>query len=121
MSFRPRARANIRPRTPGQMNKTERSYANRLELLQRDGKVHQYWYESHKVKLADRTWYSPDFMVQFPDGTVEFHEVKGFWEDDARVKVKVAARLFPFTVRCFTKRKGEWVEETFGEEGPCSS
>ena len=29
------------------------------------------------------------------DGTVEFHEVKGFWKDDAKAKIKMAAAIFP--------------------------
>ena len=27
---------------------------------------------------------------------MEMHEVKGFWQDDARVKIKVAAQMYPF-------------------------
>jgi hypothetical protein len=30
------------------------------------------------------------------DGSLECHEVKGFWADDARVKIKVAAEMYPF-------------------------
>lgn len=42
------------------------------------------------------------------------HEIKGFREDDARVKIKVAARLFPeFAFVGVQRRKGEWVEERF--------
>jgi len=48
------------------------------------------------------------------DGIVEFHEVKGHWEDDALVKIKVAAQTFPeFSFRAFHKKSGEWVEREF--------
>lgn len=40
--------------------------------------------------MADKTFYSPDFIVPALD-CIEVHEVKGHWEDDARVKIKVAA------------------------------
>jgi hypothetical protein len=43
------------------------------------------------------------------DGSIELHEVKGFFEDDAKVKVKVAASMFPFVfrlVRAKAKRDG---------------
>ena len=30
------------------------------------------------------------------NGQIELHEVKGFWMDDARVKIKVAAEMYPF-------------------------
>ncbi len=45
---------------------------------------------------------------------MEMHEVKGFWEDDARVKIKVAAELFrEFEIVGVQRRKGEWGEERF--------
>ena len=35
-----------------------------------------------------QTYYNPDYLVIYP-GHFEIHEVKGFWRDDARVKIKV--------------------------------
>lgn len=97
------------------MNKTEQSYATgTLDVLKLAGEIAAYWFESVKLRLADRTFYTPDFLVQLADGTLEFHEVKGFWEDDARVKVKVAAEQYPlFRFIAVTKRKKEWVREEF--------
>jgi hypothetical protein len=67
-----------------------------------------------KLRLANLTTYSPDFMVIDPDGSVVFHEVKGFWMDDARVKIKVAAEAFPwFHFVAATKKKGQWEVEKF--------
>jgi hypothetical protein len=34
---------------------------------------------------------------------MEMHEVKGFWRDDARAKIKIAADAYPF--RFFAIRK----------------
>jgi hypothetical protein len=85
-----------RRHTPGQMNKTELRYATTLEDHKRQGLVEWYSFEAIKLKLADKTFYTPDFFVMRPDGTLECHEVKGFWEDDARVKIKCAAEKFPF-------------------------
>ncbi len=47
------------------------------------------------LKLGHDCRYTPDFMVVTAEGRIEFHETKGprFW-DDAKVKLKVAARLF---------------------------
>jgi hypothetical protein len=70
-------------------------------------------YEAVKLRLADKTFYSPDFAVMVANGELEMHEVKGFWEDDARVKIKCAAEKFPFRFRAFTKSKGAWKEEEF--------
>jgi hypothetical protein len=48
---------------------------------------------------------------------VEFHEVKGHWQDDARVKMKVAAAQHPYTfiaVKAKTKKSGGgWDIERF--------
>lgn len=77
------------------MNKLEAMYAAHLEALRRAGKIIFWRYESVKFRLADRTWYTPDFYVMRADGTLEVHETKGRWEDDARVKTKVTADQFP--------------------------
>jgi hypothetical protein len=51
------------------------------------------------------------------DGSLECHEVKGFWQDDARVKVKVAAEQFPLWFVAVTARPkrdgGGWNVEEF--------
>lgn len=77
------------------MNKLEAMYAAHLEALRRSGKIVFWRFESAKFRLADRTWYTPDFYIMRQDGTLEIHETKGFWEDDARVKIKVTAEQFP--------------------------
>lgn len=97
----------------GEMNKTEAAYAARLEELKRAGEIADYRFECVKLRLADKTFYTPDFMVLKPDGAFEMHEVKGFWEDDARVKIKVAAELFPFKFVAARKAKGAWAFEEF--------
>lgn len=47
-----------------------------------------------KLKLAPNTFYTPDFVVTFED-RIELHETKGFWEDDAKIKIRTAAAMFP--------------------------
>lgn len=97
----------------GQMNKTEAAYAARLESLKLAGEIADYRFECLKLRLADNTFYAPDFMVLRPDGAFEVHEVKGHWEDDARVKIKVAAAQFPFKFVAVKKTKNGWVREVF--------
>lgn len=90
------------------MNKLEAEYSAFL-----CGVFHRF--ECIKFRLADKTFYTPDFMVMQSDGSIEFHEVKGFWEDDARVKVKVFAEMYPeFVVKAITKQKGQWNVEVIG-------
>jgi hypothetical protein len=87
----------IRPRTrpiPGTMNKLEQDYAAHLHTQLLTGEIVSYQYEAVKFRLADRTFYTPDFMVVYAD-RIEFHETKGFMEEDANVKLKVVAERFP--------------------------
>lgn len=99
----------------GEMNKTEAAYAQDLALRKKAGTIADYKFEALKLRLADNTFYTPDFMVIATNGTIELHEVKGFWEDDARVKIKVAAAEFPFLFRAIKKGKlkGTWESESF--------
>ena len=47
------------------------------------------------------------------DGTLEVHEVKGHWVDDARVKIKVAADMYPFRFIAIKAAGGNWQTEEF--------
>lgn len=105
--------AKGRTREPGAMNKTEAAYSEVLEAMKGLGRIEWYAFEGIKLRLADRTFYTPDFFIMAPDGTLECREVKGFWEDDARVKIKVAASLFPFRFVAVKKTKQGWEEEEF--------
>ncbi|HDP6950641.1 TPA: DUF1064 domain-containing protein [Escherichia coli] len=80
----------------GQMNKTESAYCQHLEQRKRAGEIAWYRFEGIKLRLADNTFYTPDFAVMLATGEMELHEVKGFWTDDARVKTKFAADQYPF-------------------------
>lgn len=91
-----RARGRTVRRQPGTMNKLEAAYAVHLDTLKAAGEVADWKFESIKLRLADRTWYTPDFCVMEPDGSLRFDETKGFLRDDAAVKLKVAAEQYPW-------------------------
>lgn len=101
----------------GAMNKTEAAYAQHLGLLQAAGEVAWFKFEGLKFRLADNTFYTPDFAVMRADGALEAHEVKGHWQDDARVKIKVASDLYPIrfvAVKAQAKKDGGgWDQEDF--------
>lgn len=82
----------------GEMTKLEAKYAQHLESLRIAGKVEWFKFSAIGLSLAQRTWYRPDFLVMLPDGELQIHETKGFMEDDANVKIKVVAAMFPFRV-----------------------
>lgn len=88
----------------GEMNKTEAAYANHLNGLKFEGLILWFTFEGIKLRLADNTFYTCDFAVMTRDLSLELHEVKGYWQDDARVKIKVAASLYPFRFIAVTPR-----------------
>ncbi|OBU84572.1 hypothetical protein MY55_21310 [Chromobacterium subtsugae] len=101
----------------GAMNKTEEAYENHLAQRKQAGEVAWYRFEGVKLRLADNTFYSPDFAVMLANGQMEMHEVKGHWQDDARAKIKIAADQYPFrfiAVKVQAKRDGGgWAVEEF--------
>lgn len=100
-------------RQPGQMNGWEKRYAAHLEACRAAGEILWFEFDSVKLRLADKTFYTPDFLIMKSDLTLEIHEVKGHWEDDARVKIKVAAEKFPLKFLAVTIKGREWVYEEF--------
>jgi len=101
----------------GTMNKTETAYAATLDARRHAGEVAWFKFEGVKLRLADNTFYTPDFAVMLADGALEMHEVKGFWQDDARAKIKIAADLYPMRFVAIQakakKHGGGWSEENF--------
>lgn len=93
------------------MNGTEERYAALLDARMAAGEIVWWKYEAISFRLAEyKCHYHPDFMLMLPDGTIEIHETKGgFTREDAQIKLKVAASMFPFFVfRKCVWSKGEW-------------
>ena len=91
------------------MNGTEKLYATWLEARKRSGDISDWMYERVTFKLGDDLRYTPDFFVLLPNGEVEIHEVKGgFIRDDARVKLRAAATMFPFMFRLAQYKNKCW-------------
>ena len=101
----------------GAMNQTEKDYAALLEQRRIVGEVSWYRFEGLKFRLADNTFYTPDFAVMLASGQLEAHEVKGFWQDDARAKIKIAADMYPLQFiavqKELKKNGGGWKTEEF--------
>lgn len=101
----------------GSMNKTEAAYEQILKDALYLGDIAWYRFEGTKLRLADKTFYTPDFTVMLADRQIECHEVKGFWTDDARVKIKLAAEQYPFRFIAVKPRSrkagGGWEREVF--------
>ncbi len=85
------------------MNKLERAFWQRA----REAFPDSIYREPFKLRLAGRCWYTIDFLIAghyFHD----CYEIKGFMRDDAAVKLKVAAGMYP----CF-----RWTLVTRGNKG----
>lgn len=115
-------------RKPGEMNKTEAAYDAYLGLLLRAGEIDGHKFEGIKLKLADNTFFTPDFLVMAKDGVMELHDTKGTtkklrasgekeaapWiEEDAKIKLKLVAELYPFRVFAVFKTKDGWQKMEF--------
>ena len=128
MSAKPSNFARFQKRKAGTKNRTETAYEAHLGLLLRAGEIQGFMYEGIKLRLADKTWYTPDFLVFANDGVVEIHDTKGttrklntknvkvekaWCEDDAKVKIKVVAEMFPFRTFMVHKSGNQWVKQQF--------
>jgi hypothetical protein len=107
----------------GIMNKTEARFEREMLIPAKErGEITWYAFEGIKLRLAERTYLTVDFFVRRPDLTFEAIDVKGaraIVEEDARVKMKVAAAMFPFSFRLAFPRPralgGGWlIEEVKG-------
>jgi hypothetical protein len=101
----------------GVMNSLEIAYSKHLDMLKASGEIVWFKFEGIKFRLANNTFYTPDFNVMRSDGSLEIHETKGFWRDDARVKIKVAASMYPMRFIGITGKSkakgGGWEVEEF--------
>lgn len=109
-----RARGQLRGR---EMNAIESDYAAELERRRHAREIAWWAFEAIVLRLADRTHYKPDFVVMGIGGELEIHETKGYWREDARLKIKVAAAQFPFRFVGVTREDkrvgGAWQFEDF--------
>lgn len=88
------------------MNKTELAYSQYLDALKTCGEILWYEFEAVKLRLADNTFFTVDFMVMRSNGALEAHETKGFMMDDANVKLKCANEKFPWPFFLVKRAKG---------------
>lgn len=107
---RARARSALPRHKRGKMNKTEERYAALLDARVLAGGVDRYWFEpgSWRVREGARAChYTPDFMVQLADHSIEMVDVKGApAQDDALVKAKVCAAEYPLFLWVWESWKG---------------
>ena len=111
--FAKRVFAKGRSLPAGKMNKLEADYHALLTQRMLAGEIAWMKYEGITLKLGQDCRYTPDFAIMLADGTMELHETKGFMQEDALVKLKTCAEMYPFRL-CLVKRQarrdgGEWI------------
>jgi hypothetical protein len=98
----------------GTMNKLETAYSQHLDLKKFGDEIADWKFNALRFHLGGGSWFKPDFCVFLRGGGLEVHEVKGHWREAARVRIRVAASLFPFwtfTAVTRDKRTGAWKYE----------
>ena len=103
-----------RPARPGSLkvndkgqNKTEAAFDTHLAERQAAGSILEYAWEPLKLRIGPRTWLTLDFAVKrLPPRHLALVDVKGGpWEDDAAVKLKVAAEKFAWLADVYVVRR----------------
>jgi hypothetical protein len=80
----------------------EANYARYLNWLLSLGEIRAWEYEPDtfeftKIKRGSR-FYTPDFKVTTPDGYIEYHEVKGWMDQESATKLKRMRKYYPAVV-----------------------
>jgi len=80
----------------GEMTQAEAAYAELLFARKHAGEIVRWYFQAMTFVLAEGCRFTPDFAVEFPDGTMELIDAKGGGPiaDDALVKIKCAAEKF---------------------------
>jgi hypothetical protein len=97
----------------GFRSKLESDYAARLTALQNVGVIRSWKYEAVRFKIGNGASFTPDFLVEELDGTIEFHETKGpFAREASIVRIKSAALQYPWCRFYLVTRHGDnWQSE----------
>jgi hypothetical protein len=101
--------ANLIPgRKPkGGMNKWEAQFAEMLEDQRKAGELVWWAFEPFRIRLAEKAFYRPDFVAVDAQGKTHIYEVKGFFREAAKVRLKVAAEKLPYAFYIVRKDKGD--------------
>jgi hypothetical protein len=77
----------------------EANYARYLEFLLKIGEIKKWEYEPETFWFKEIkrgcVSYLPDFRITNNDGSIEYHEVKGWMDDRSKTKIKRMAKYYP--------------------------
>lgn len=80
-------------------SKWEANYALYLDFLVKNNDIKSWDYEIetfifHEIQFGTRS-YTPDFKIVNNDGSVEFHEIKGYMTSRSKTQLKRMAKYYP--------------------------
>lgn len=76
----------------------EANYARYLSLMKSQKMIKKWEHEKHSFEinvLGKLKHYLPDFKVYHNDGTSEFHEVKGYYDERSKSKIEAFIKQYP--------------------------
>ena len=90
-------------------SKWEANYALYLDFLIQQHEIKDWEFESERfmfeqIKLGIRS-YTPDFKVINHDGSIEFHEIKGYMDARSKTKLKRMKKYYPDVKLLLIERK----------------
>jgi hypothetical protein len=104
--------ANIKE--PTYSNNLERRYGQLLDLQLKAGEIKWWRLKPLRIRLADGSYYTPDFAVVTNEDQLELHETKGHMREAARVRMLVCREVFPAAIRLIIwDAQHGWQEEIF--------
>jgi len=115
-------KAHVKATRVGQYDsRLEAAYADRLDILVRAGEIVEWKHKAIRLRIGasgektQRAFYSPDFTVLRNDLTLEHHETKGRWMEAAKVRIRVAAEMYPWFGFLAVQKDGDGFKyERFG-------
>lgn len=98
-----RSRGGLRPDLGLYLRSSwESNYLRYLIYLKTLGAIRSWAYEPRTFRFHGITrgqmFYTPDFRVEYHDGRVEWHEVKGYMDAKSQTKLKRMAEFYPTEV-----------------------
>lgn len=79
-------------------SKTEANWARWLDFQLHSGELANWLYEPVQFRFGvfrRNNFYKPDFLLINKDGTYIFHEVKGWMDNDSKVRMNRMKRFYP--------------------------
>lgn len=79
----------------------EANWARYLTFLQKHGEIAGWEYEVVEFEFPverGARFYKPDFQVLQKDGSVEYHEVKGWMDSVSATRLKRMAKYYPHVI-----------------------